>query len=324
VTGSIGLNTGGTTNAPAGYIVYRSSTPQGAVLKAAGQLYDVLDVYGNYMIMDGFTIDGSDFGLSSSPVTMGSCMVGWGHHFQALNNVVHDCGGEGVAALYKDWYWFIGNTSYNNAHFNGYQMSGISIYEPRAVQFTPSAADSNATYHIIIEENTSHDNAETFVQGSHTDGNCIILDDFQNTQSGMAPYPYNSLVQGNIAYNCGARGIHLFFTNNVVVTGNTVYNNNLDLAIDGTYRGELSNAFGSNNSWINNQASTTSVPSNIRQFNTAVLDGYTSPPTTNVIWQNNANIDTRTGGLSYQMVSPSRAAAFPMNNPLGKPLPAHN
>jgi hypothetical protein len=318
VRATITLGTGGNANAPDGYVVYRSTGFQGAKLKATGQnVYDVVDLMGDYMIFDGFEIDGGDLGLTTAPVTVGSGLVGWGHHFEALNNLVHDCGGEGVAALYKDWYWIIGNTAYNNAHFNGYQMSGISIYEARAVTFTPTAADNDAAYHIIVENNVSHDNSELFVPGAHTDGNGIILDDFQNTQSGDAPYPYNSLVQGNTTYNNGARGVHLFFTNNVTVNNNTAYNDNLDTAIDGTWRGELSNAFGSNNSWTNNLGAATSVPSDIRSYNTAVLDGHSGPVTVNVTWQNNANLDTRTGGKSYQIDNPARDAAFPLDNPLG-------
>ncbi|MGB8843574.1 MAG: Ig-like domain-containing protein [Aliidongia sp.] len=317
VQSSIFLNHGGQANSPTGYVVYRSTNLHGAkIVATATGMQDVIDAEGDYMIVDGFEIDGGNLGLTASPVTNGSGLIGWGHHFQALNNLIHDCGGEGIGALFKDWYWIIGNTTYNNAHFNGFQMSGISIYEPRAVSFTPTSADTSATYHIIVENNVSHDNAETFVAGSHTDGNGIILDDFQNTQSGLTAYPFKSLVQGNTSYNNGARGIHLFFTDGVTVNANVVQNNNLDTNLAGTWRGELSNAVGNNNTWTNNQAIATSVPSDIRQFNTAVLDGHISTETVNVVWTNNANLDTRTGGKSFQIDNPTRDAAFPANNPL--------
>lgn len=321
LSNTVYLNHGGTANSATGYVVYRSTTAHGAKIKAAAQnMQDVVDAQADYMIIDGFEIDGGNLGLTGAPITYGSGLVGSGHHFQALNNLVHDCGGEGIGALYKDWYWIIGNTTYNNAHFNGYQMSGISIYEPRAVSYTPTAADTSATYHIIVKNNLTHDNGEWFVSGSHTDGNGIILDDFRNSQSGNAAYPYKSLVQGNVSYNNGARGVHLFFTDNVTVDSNVAYNNNLDTAINGTWRGELSNAFGSNNSWTNNQASTTSVSTDDRAYNTAVLDGHSGAANVNVTWTNNANFDTRTGGKSYQIDDATRAAAFPANNPLGKKL----
>jgi len=321
VPNTVYLNHGGSANSPTGYVVYRSTSPQGAKIKAAATgMQDVIDAQADYMIIDGFEIDGGNLGLTSVPFTNGTGLLGTGHHFQALNNLVHDCGGEGIGAMYKDWYWIEGNTTYNNAHFNGYQMSGISIYEPRAVSFTATSADTSATYHIIVKGNISHDNAESFVAGTHTDGNGIILDDFRNTQSGDAAYPYKSLVQSNTSYANGARGVHLFFTDNVTVDSNIAYDNNLDLAVAGTWRGELSNAFGSNNSWTNNQAAATSVSTNIRANNTAVLDGHSGAANVNVIWTNNSNFDTRTGGKSYQIDDPTRAAAFPANNPLGKAL----
>lgn len=321
VPNSVYLNHGGTANSPTGYVVYRSTTAHGAKIKAAAVgMQDVIDAQADYMIIDGFEIDGSNLGLISVPFTNGTGILGTGHHFQALNNLVHDCGGEGIGALYKDWYWIEGNTTYNNAHFNGYQMSGISIYEPRAVSYTATSADTSATYHIIVKGNVSHDNGEWYVAGSHTDGNGIILDDFRNTQSGNAAYPYKSLVQSNTAYANGARGVHLFFTDNVTVDSNIVYGNNTDLALAGTWRGELSNAFGSNNSWTNNQAAATSVATNIRANNTAVLDGHSGAANVNVVWTNNSNYDTRTGGKSYQIDDATRAATFPPNNPLGKAL----
>ena len=318
VSNTVSLNHGGNANSATGYVVYRSTTAKGAKIKAtARNMQDVVDAQADYMIIDGFEIDGGNLGLTSNPITNGSGLVGTGHHFQALNNLIHDCGGEGIGAMYKDWYWIVGNTTYNNAHFNGYQMSGISIYEPRAVSYTATSADTSATYHIIVKNNVTHDNGEWYVSGAHTDGNGIILDDFRNSQSGLAAYPYKSLVQSNTSYNNGARGVHLFFTDNTTVDSNIAYNNNLDTGINGTWRGELSNAFGTNNVWTNNQGSATSVTTDDRSYNTAVLDGGGNA---NVTWTGNANFDTRTGGKSYQIDNSSRAAAFPAANPLGKKL----
>ena len=321
VQNTVYLNHGGNANSSTGYIVYRSTSPHGAKIKAAVTgIQDVVAAQANYLIVDGLEVDGGNLGLTNTPFTYGSGIASYGHHFQALNNLVHDCGGEGIGATYKDWYWIVGNTVYNNAHFNGGHMSGISIYEPRAVSYTATSADTSAAYHIIIKNNISHDNQETRVAGSHTDGNGIILDDFRNTQSGNAAYPYKTLVQGNTTYANGARGVHVFYTDNVTVTGNVAFNNNLDTNVIGTWRGELSNAYSSNNSWTNNQAAATSVSTDDRRYNTAVLDGHSGPASVNVIWSGNANFDTRTGGKSYQIDDAARAAAFPANNPLGKAL----
>jgi hypothetical protein len=314
---TLSLNNGGNANSATGYVVYRSTTKQGAKIKPSAATYDVVEANGNYLIIDGFEIDGGNEGLTSNPVSQGTGLQGAGHHFQALNNLIHDCGGEGVGALYTDWYWIIGNTTYNNAHFNTYQESGISIYEPRAVSYTATSADTSATYHIIVENNVSHDNGEWNVPGAHTDGNGIIMDDFQNVQSGMAAYPYKTLIQGNTSYNNGGRGVYVSQTSNATVNANTAYNNNLDTAVNATWRGEMANVFGANNVWTNNQAAATSVTTDIRQYNTAVNDGGDNA---NVTWTGNANFDTRTGGKSYQIDNSATAAAFPAANPLGKAL----
>jgi parallel beta-helix repeat protein len=318
-TGGIWLSNGGNANSPTGYVVYRSTTPKGAKIKAASQgMYDIVTLQGNYLIMDGFEVDGSNEGLSSNPVSGGSGFAMTGHHLQVLNNLIHDAGGEGIGAEHTDWLWIIGNTAYNNAKFNGYQMSGISIWEPNPVAYTATSADTNATYHIIVQNNITHDNAETYVSGAHTDGNGIIMDSFTNPDNGNGAYPYKTLVQGNTAYNNGARGIHSYLSEGITFDSNIAYNNNLDTGIQGTWRGELSNAQSYNNTWTNNQAAASSVAgSQWLQYNTAVLDGGNN---SGVTWKNNANFDTRTGGKSYQIDNSATAASFPANNPLGKAL----
>jgi len=317
VTATTYLNTSGNANSATGYIVYRSTTPHGAIIKAAAQnMYDVLDVDGDYTIIDGFEINGGNLGLSSNAFTYGHCLSAGGHHFQALNNLVHDCGGAGIAASEKDWYTIEGNTVYNNAFFNQYHSSGIAIYAARAVTYTPTTADTSAAYHIIIKNNISHDNSERFVQTAHTDGNGIIMDDFQNTQTTNIPYPYKTLVQDNQAYNNGGSGIHVYETDNVTITGNAAFSNNADATIASIARGELFNGYGTNNTWTNNQASTTSLTTGWGRYNVAVLDGSS----TNVVWTNNANIDARTGARSYLIDNAARAATFPSSNPIGKVL----
>jgi len=321
------LSHGGNANSPTGYVVYRSTTPQGAKIIASAQnMGDVIDVQGDYMIMDGFEINGGNAGLASNPFTTGTGLYASGHHFQALNNLVHDCGGSGIAMNYKDWYWVVGNTTYNNAFFNPFHTSGIGVYEPRAVSFTPTSADTGALYHIIVKNNVSHDNSERYVKTAHSDGNGIILDDFRNTQTSGMPYPYRSLVQGNTIYANGGSGVHLYQTDGVTIDSNKVFNNDQDASFVAFWRGELYNAFASNNIWTNNQVAATSVaaPTNgstdWRTFNRAVLDAHAGAPNVNIIWSNNANIDTRNGAKSYNIDDPTRAAAFPRNNPLGTAL----
>ncbi|HLZ65997.1 MAG TPA: hypothetical protein VKQ29_07180 [Aliidongia sp.] len=323
VTVATYLSHSGNANSPTGYIVYRSTTPRGAKIVASAQnMGDIIDIQGNYVIIDGFEINGGNAGLSRSPFTNGTGLYATGHHFQAVNNLVHDCGGSGIAMGYKDWYWVVGNTAYNNAFFSPYHTSGIAIFEPRAVSFTPTSADTGAVYHIIIKNNVSHNNSERYVRTAHTDGNGIILDDFRNSQASGTPYPYRSLIQSNTVYANGGSGIHLYETDHVTIDSNKAFNNDQDATMVASWRGELYNGFASNNTWTNNQAAATSVtaPTDWRRYNTAVVDAHSGAANVNVVWSNNANIDTRTGARSYFIDDPTRAAAFPKNNPLGRPL----
>ena len=102
----------------------------------------------------------------------------------------------------------------------------------------------------------------------------------------------------------------------MTVNDNIAFTNNIDATNPSVVRGELFNGFCNGNVWTNNQAAATSLTTGSEQYNVAVLDGSS----TNVTWTNNANIDTRTGGRSYQIDNAARAAAFPASNPLGKAL----
>lgn len=326
LTGTATLGIGGNANSPTGYIVYRSSVPGGAVLKAkTAGMYDAVQATGNYMIFDGFEIDGGNTGLTKNPITAGHCLEGTGHHFQALNNLIHDCGGAGISAQHQDWYTFTGNTVHDTSKFNGYQTSGISIYEPRAASYTATAADTSAAYHIVVSHNVSHDNAETYVSGQHTDGNGIIMDDFQGTQNTPHTiYPYKSLVQGNTSYNNGGKGIHVFVSNYITLDGNVAYNNDNDTGNPGTYRAELSNQAGVGNTWTNNRAYLVSAASGLLSNNAAVLDAGDGVTPNNTVWQNNATLDGRTGKQGLNMDSTAIQTKYLLpasNNTLGAKLP---
>jgi hypothetical protein len=307
-----------------GLVVYRSQTLHGAKILASGAFYDMILANGDYMLFDGFEIDGGNAGLTSSPVTGGSGLIGTGHHFTAINNLVHDCGGGGIAANYKDWYTFIGNTTHDCAKFNGFNTSGISIYEPAVVSYTPSAADIAAgSQHIVVRNNTSYNNAVTYISVGHTDGNGIIMDDFLNAQgnnpyvAANTAYPYNALVQTNTCYANGGRGIHVFSSCNVLTDANEAYGNVIDNVLPGAERGDLSNVDSVNTVWTNNRATTTSSTSGNLVHCTAVL----SVRSTGVTWTGNATFDPRTGLRSINTDDSTLAASFAGSNPLGGLLP---
>jgi len=324
ITANNYLAHGGNANSVSGYVVYRSSIPRGAKLKATGSMYNMFNVNADYVIFDGLELDGGTGGQVASPTTGGSCLEFDGHHAQALNNLVHDCGGGGITAVYKDWYWFIGNTVHDCAKFNGYQTSAISIYEPAKVTFTATAADTAAIYHIQVNNNNTYANAETYLPGTnHTDGNGIILDDFLNTQ-GNNPnvpagtvYPYKSLVSANTSHDNGGRAIHIFSSTGITVTANTTYNNVLDQSLLGQERGGLSVVNSTNITVTNNKSSAPTSASGLLQYGSAAMDMRS----TGSVWTGNATLDPRSGTRSLKTDNTILASSFPTNNPLGGPLP---
>lgn len=81
-------------------------------------------------------------------------------------------------------------------------------------------------------------------EGLFTDGNGIILDDWdwsQNPEEGYS-YPFGALVEGNISYQNGGKGIQFYgVVGPAIGRNNTLYANNLDAIMSAeTWRGDLS------------------------------------------------------------------------------------
>ena len=126
-----------------------------------------------------------------------------------------------------------------------------------------------AGFHNVVRNNICFGNRVIDLPGNpepaHTDGNGIIIDDFRNTQlpdvgqygqlksrKSATNYVFNTLVENNLSYGNGGKGIHIFLSDNVTVRNNAAHWNNRDELNPGTWRGELSNFLGSNNIWVNN------------------------------------------------------------------------
>ena len=159
----------------AGNITLRSEVPGGALIRPpAGSLERASRVNADYVVVDGFDIGGGNGdGIEANDV----------HHVQILNNKVHDSGESGIQFNRSDFITIEGNETYNNASSGWF--SGISIYQNRNI-----TGDTSTTgFRTIVRNNISHDNVTK--TGAHTDGNGIIIDDFQSTQtSGHPNYTY--------------------------------------------------------------------------------------------------------------------------------------
>jgi parallel beta-helix repeat protein len=201
-------------------------------------------IEGNYIKIMGFeitsTADGSGIHVGSG-----------NHHTQIFKNEIHDSGCGGVSGQETDYLHIENNIIYRNSFRSPFLCSGISIYQ--AVPL-----DSKPGFHNIIRGNTSFANENKRVKedGTVTDGNGIIIDDFRHTQGQkkLPKYTAATLVENNIVFDNGGRGIHVFQSDNVVVRNNTAFKNLKSGNLHGTTNGELSAFFSSNVRFYNNIA----------------------------------------------------------------------
>ena len=225
----------------------------------------------------------------------------YGNWTTISNCDVHHCPFSGISGAYCDNVLIENNVVHDNySKFSTENGSGISIWDPHMIE------QNVGGYNIIIRNNICYNNWATSNVGSvgePTDGNGIILDDFHNSQTpGGQNYTYKTLVENNLCFNNGGRGIHNFYSNNVTIRNNTVYGNNYILKNFHDV-GELENTGGLNVAFYNNiSVSTANLPgvnalkitlensgSNITKLNNNILCG--SNPFS--IWTSNT---TLTGG----------------------------
>ena len=169
------------------------------------------------------------------------------HHILIRNCRVKDCSGSGISGSPEVW---TGSNKVNGpldfitiednevsgcAFWNQYLCSGISVWKSHsaALGVDPSG------FNCVIRRNMSYGNENKVGPwggpvAKATDGNGIILD--CNNDNG---YPHATLVEGNLVFNNGGRGIHVLKSDNITVRYNTCWHNNR-CRLDGTWkRGEL-------------------------------------------------------------------------------------
>ena len=165
------------------------------------------------------SIAGFDISTGVNPTEKKNVGTGVGmehaHHIRVLDNTVHDCGGGGIASSYSDYLTIQNNRVFRNAFYNIYNTSGISMWEGRDF-------DSKNGFHNIIRANWSYRNENkgptTLYGGKLTDGNGIIIDFGRGDGA--------TLIENNICFANGGRGIHVFHSQNVTVRNNTCVGNN--------------------------------------------------------------------------------------------------
>ncbi|HEY1696889.1 MAG TPA: right-handed parallel beta-helix repeat-containing protein [Polyangiaceae bacterium] len=244
VTGS------GSADTCTGYVVFRAATPGGAKVVST-DAYNGFMVNANYVMVDGFdltdTSTGSAFTAGTNTLGTGGKVVVY-HHIAAIRNVAHDSGGAGLGALHADYVRFEGNTVFGNSSRSTYGDSGIDLWEMQASDTLPG-------FHIVIRNNASYANVESDIPASlQTDGEGIILDsfDYADAAYGTTPYAQDSLVENNVVWGNGGRGIEASGaqpTSHVTIRNNTLFD---DVVQQQEYGGSEIVSWGNGNVVSNN------------------------------------------------------------------------
>lgn len=280
-------------------ITVRSEVPGGALIRPPSGTYSTINIRGNYVNVEGFdVVGGSGHAIDGERV----------HHVKVVNNIAHDSGGSGISFYLSEFQTIEGNSVYGNSSSNGYHTSGISI----ASNINISGDISSNGFRTIVRNNTSHDNVELTTPGEHTDGNGIIIDWFRNTGTGNAAYNYPTLVEGNLVYENGGKGIQVYMSDNVTVRNNTSWHNNVDLKNSGTARMELSNQDSDGSTWVNNIA--VADPS-INKNNMAI--GSHGSLNEGTVWYNNLTFNGTSGQSSVGVWHGNAAPNAANGNKLG-------
>lgn len=157
------------------------------------------------------------------------------HHVVIAGNTVHDCGGGGIGGGECDYVTIENNTVYNNSYYTIYGTSGINIINAWNYD------NNTTTPRIIIRNNRSFGNMLKIawnIGGTGTnckfyDGNGIILDNNKAVdpnrpsvvKNSLGDYTGKFLIENNLCYQNGGRGINVNYSDNATIINNTTYQN---------------------------------------------------------------------------------------------------
>lgn len=252
------------------WITYKNYENHQPIIQLGENNWQGIGVSGaDYIIIDGFTIIGNndqitlEYALSEqfnldNPSTSGNGIgitidefidIDRSHHVIIKNCKISKCGGGGIYTYQSDYITIENNVVFDCAWYSPYNNSGISMYQNWN-------SDQTVEIKNYIIGNTCFRN-ENYVPRTFegitaiADGNGIVIDDSRNTQfdSPLGVYLGKTYVANNVVFDNGARGIHCYSSDNVVVANNTLYKNCQSPSIQ---NGELTAIEASNIVFANN------------------------------------------------------------------------
>jgi len=283
--------------APGSPITLRAVNPGKALIVALGSAGPVLDLNGqSFLEVKDLVVDGGGFGIVSS---------GFAHHTRIIGNEVKFTAASGIQLNDGDYRDIEHNRVHDCAKRWSGSGSGISIYHPTASDHAPGP-------HNIISYNVSYNNANP---PGGTDGNGIIFDDGNHTQSDHRAYREPTLIEENIVYGNGGAGINIYQSSNVIVRNNTAYWNHAVTTNTSAWRGELQDEYGTGLVWVNNIA--WANPRFNRRNSATVVGG------SDAVWRNNLEFDGIHGKNPELANPPADMTPLPGSPAIGKGTAAY-
>ena len=232
---------------PGAWITIKAENKRAALLRpVSGNGFSKIDAH--HIVIDGFDIKTNG---DTHCIEFGDHTVHTNNNARYLeirNNRCHNTRNSGISVVGGEFYTIEDNECAYCAQGSWY--SGISVYQCRNITGDTTTPGPR----VIIRRNTCYGSMQSV--GPYTDGNGIICDDWQNNQneSPFPPYTFPGLVENNLCYHNGGKGIQIAWSDNVVVRNNICYWNNRDQQNPGTWKGDLSNQDSKNCIMVNNIA----------------------------------------------------------------------
>jgi parallel beta-helix repeat protein len=226
------------------YKAYPGHTPK---IQADNNWYGILVSGASYINIEGFDVVGSLDSLSidrarqvrynnvqdtryvSSGIGVGpEGANGFAHHINIRNNRVSKFSATGIGSSKADYVKIENNIVSDTSFYSPYGTSAISIFQ------APNFDNNTGDYKLVVRGNVAYNNKNlipAFAKDYIADGNGIIIDTLRNIgNSAGAPglsenYRGKTLVENNLVYKNGGRGIVVYDSDNVDVFNNTSYQN---------------------------------------------------------------------------------------------------
>ncbi|MFT3973345.1 MAG: hypothetical protein QM699_07810 [Amaricoccus sp.] len=210
--------------------------------------------------INGFECDGGNINVNHSNAN--NLPASGSYDFKILDNVVHDCNGNGIFVGHSDKYWVEGNTTYSCALRGGSDgNSGVQGISCLMAHFISAAGtDPSDGFRVHVRYNLSYSNIpiQSDEGGPTSDACGIIIDKFHKytgrpDSNPMFLYdngtPCRTLVEGNLCVNNGGPGIRVMASTAVTSQKNTAHSNMKDARKTGTWGCEMHDTDSRGNTW---------------------------------------------------------------------------